>query len=117
MGDSERRSSSSVPRASTKKRPGSVVGARTVLTIPTEDVYLATRVLRRIEEAQDKGIFAPGARKNRVNPPFEIACEEVRRGCKKTHLIWYVWPSWSAVRSTSKPDLLLPNFNAACLYL
>jgi uncharacterized protein (DUF1810 family) len=38
-------------------------------------------------------------------------------GQKRSHWIWYVWPSLRGVRTTKRPDLLLPSLAAAREYL
>mmetsp|Transcript_157908 Transcript_157908/g.294566 ORF Transcript_157908/g.294566 Transcript_157908/m.294566 type:complete len:242 (+) Transcript_157908:69-794(+) len=76
------------------------------------------RVLRAIRRAQDQGLRNPSAGKARnMGPPYAIACEEIRKGHKSSHWIWYVWPSLSSVRSSMHPEFLLPDFKTACAYL
>eukprot|EP00746_Dinoflagellata_sp_MGD_P125438 gnl/MRDRNA2_/MRDRNA2_60196_c0_seq1.p1 gnl/MRDRNA2_/MRDRNA2_60196_c0~~gnl/MRDRNA2_/MRDRNA2_60196_c0_seq1.p1 ORF type:complete len:272 (-),score=46.69 gnl/MRDRNA2_/MRDRNA2_60196_c0_seq1:29-844(-) len=67
-------------------------------------------VLDAIRHAQNNGY--------RKCPPISVAMEEIRRGRKRSHWIWYVWPSWCAVRPHVRyPQFLLPDLNAACEYL
>jgi uncharacterized protein (DUF1810 family) len=68
-------------------------------------------VLQAILNAQEKGL---GTKRN---PPFAVACEEIREGAKKSHWIWYVWPSLCDVRGGMRPELVLPNCKAVCAYL
>merc|ERR1712232_933907 len=76
-------------------------------------------VLDAILQAQENGLFKrrQDGQKRRCCPPFSVACEEIRRGAKKSHWIWYVWPSLRSVRGSMHPEFLLPNFHAACMYL
>mmetsp|Transcript_84043 Transcript_84043/g.195452 ORF Transcript_84043/g.195452 Transcript_84043/m.195452 type:complete len:224 (+) Transcript_84043:32-703(+) len=48
---------------------------------------------------------------------YKVALAEIRRGEKKSHWIWYVWPAMARVRDTSKPEFSLPDFSAAIAYL
>merc|ERR1719316_2059915 len=67
-----------------------------------------TRVLDAIEAAQ--------CGEARL-PTHEQALSELRGGRKRSHWIWYVFPTLQGVRETSKPELILPNFDAARMYL
>lgn len=78
-----------------------------------EDELILT-VLRTIRDAQENGFFADG----RVCSSFAIARQEIEVGAKKSHWMWYVWPSLSCVRSNVRyPQFLLPNLDAARAYV
>jgi len=63
-------------------------------------------VLARIHAAQDK---ASG---------FKTALKQIREGQKKSHWIWYIWPTLAALRpGTSRPEFLLPDLGAVQAYL
>ena len=49
--------------------------------------------------------------------PFTQAHREIEQGSKRSHWIWYVWPTLKGVRVTSRPELELPSFQCACAYL
>lgn len=64
-------------------------------------------VLRSIKEMQDQG-----------KPSYAQALVEIQMGRKRSHWIWYVWPSLAVLRpGTSRPMFLLPNLQAARFYL
>lgn len=68
-------------------------------------------VLRTIRAAQDDGL-------SRSCPGFAVARSEIQAGAKRSHWIWYVWPSLHSVRSNVKyPQFLLPNLQVARAYL
>ncbi len=48
---------------------------------------------------------------------FDVALREIETGEKQGHWIWYIWPTLKGVRTTSRPDLMIPNFDAARAYL
>jgi len=48
---------------------------------------------------------------------FEQALQEICNGQKKTHWIWYVWPTLRGSRQTTMPHLELPDFLCARQYL
>lgn len=51
-------------------------------------------------------------------PPYAAALGEIRAGRKKTHWVWYVWPTLKSLRpGTHKPQYLLPDFATAVQYL
>lgn len=49
---------------------------------------------------------------------YANALKEIKRGRKTSHWIWYIWPCLTQLRPhTSRPRYLLPNMQAAQLYL
>merc|ERR1719440_561150 len=68
-------------------------------------------VLDAIEEAQQGKTT-----RNRL-PTHEQALSELRVGRKRSHWIWYVFPTLQGVRETSKPEFIIPSFNAVRMYL
>jgi len=50
-------------------------------------------------------------------PSYADALAEIRRGCKMSCWMWYVWPSLSLVRKTRFPSLLLRSLDEARHYL
>lgn len=94
-----------------------VAKAREVEADLTEE---AVRVLRAIRRAQDHGLRKDtknDGRLRNIGPSYAVACEEIRKGHKSSHWIWYVWPSLQAVRGAMHPEFLLPDFKTACAYL
>lgn len=66
----------------------------------------ADAVLARIRAAQDRG------------SSYNRALKEIRDGQKKSHWIWYVWPTLAVLRpGTSRPEFLLPDLAAVQAYL
>lgn len=53
---------------------------------------------------------------SRKHAPYSAALHEIQQGQKRSHWIWYVWPSLHQVRRTSKPQLQL-QFPETLLYL
>jgi len=52
------------------------------------------------------------------HPSYETALSEISHGRKLSHWIWYIWPALRQLRPrTSRPQYLLPNLEAAQLYL
>jgi surface protein len=49
--------------------------------------------------------------------PFARAYQEIVGGSKRSHWIWYVWPTLRGVRKTGRPELELPSFESARAYL
>lgn len=49
--------------------------------------------------------------------PFAQAYREIVGGSKRSHWIWYVWPTLRGVRKTGRPELELPSFECARAYL
>lgn len=49
--------------------------------------------------------------------PFTQAHREIEGGSKRSHWIWYVWPTLKGVRSTMRPELELLSLDQACAYL
>jgi len=77
-------------------------------------------VLQTIKAAQDDGLAVYGKDGNltRRCPGHAVARAEIEQGAKKSHWIWYVWPSLQSVRSNVRyPQFLLPNLQAARAYL
>jgi len=77
-------------------------------------------VLRTIREAQDYGlsVYADDGSLTRSCPGFAVARSEIQAGAKRTHWIWYVWPSLQPVRpNVQYPQFLLPSLQAARAYL
>ena len=48
---------------------------------------------------------------------YSTALREVTAGRKRSHWIWYVWPSHEVVRKTSRREYLLPHASAAAAWL
>jgi hypothetical protein len=46
-------------------------------------------------------------------PTFEQALREITAGRKASHWMWYIWPSLTGIRTTSKPDLMIPDLQVA----
>lgn len=69
---------------------------------------LRKSVLTNIECAQETGY--------KGCPGYDVALGEIKAGRKKSHWIWWVWPSLDSVRTTSRPEFGLPDFETACLY-
>jgi uncharacterized protein (DUF1810 family) len=46
-------------------------------------------------------------------PTFEQALREITAGRKTSHWMWYIWPSLTGIRTTSKPDLMIPDLQVA----
>lgn len=63
--------------------------------------------LERILKCQE------GRNGERPTATFAEALREIQRGRKRSHWIWYVWPSLRGVRQTRWADLELPTFAAA----
>lgn len=110
------RSTSRVPPANTSSEWSGFLG---YVAQPMNKCGETNTVLRAIQKAQDAGLCRPGrdGTPRCVNPPFSIACKEIRQGSKRSHWIWYVWPSLRAVRTSMHPEFLLPDFSTACMYL
>jgi uncharacterized protein (DUF1810 family) len=71
----------------------------------------AAAVLERIRAAQDHGLDMTGT-------TFAQALAEISAGRKRTHWIWYVWPSLAEMRPrVMRPEFLLPDTAAARAYL
>lgn len=68
----------------------------------------APAVLGRIRALQDGGGSTPS---------YAIALAEIKGGGKRTHWIWYVWPTLKGVRTTMRPDLELSSLEDARAYL
>ena len=68
----------------------------------------APSVLDRIRAMQD------GAG---TTPSYAVAYAEILDGGKRSHWIWYVWPTLKGVRSTMRPELELLSLDQACAYL
>jgi uncharacterized protein (DUF1810 family) len=66
-------------------------------------------VLDRIRLLQDAGADK--------TPPYATALAEISSGGKKTHWIWYIWPTLAGVRRTMRPDLELASLADAQAYL
>merc|ERR1711907_887866 len=65
-----------------------------------------SRVLADTLKAQDK------------RPGYEQALKEIKMGRKSGHWIWYIWPCLKPLRpGTSRPQYLLPDLEAARVYL
>lgn len=45
------------------------------------------------------------------------ALEEIRRGRKSSHWIWWEWPAYSPVRTTSRPEFDLKSCGACAAWL
>lgn len=69
-------------------------------------------VLSRIRACQDSPVSAASTRTE-----YDRALSEMRAGEKRSHFIWFVWPTLRGVRKTSRPDLELHDFSCACAYL
>jgi uncharacterized protein (DUF1810 family) len=50
-------------------------------------------------------------------PSYATALAEMRAGCKRTHWIWYIWPTLTGVRTTMRKDLELLSLQHARAYL
>eukprot|EP00931_Biecheleriopsis_adriatica_P074425 TRINITY_DN48483_c0_g1_i1.p1 TRINITY_DN48483_c0_g1~~TRINITY_DN48483_c0_g1_i1.p1 ORF type:complete len:208 (-),score=40.69 TRINITY_DN48483_c0_g1_i1:186-758(-) len=59
-------------------------------------------VLCEIREAQESSAHG-----------YKQALEEIKRGNKRSHWIWYVWPCLAGVRETSRPQYSLPDLESA----
>lgn len=62
-----------------------------------------SRLLRLYLEAQEK--------------EHERALTEIKAGHKQSHWIWWEWPAYTPVRSTSRPEYDLPSCSAASAWL
>jgi uncharacterized protein (DUF1810 family) len=80
---------------------------------------MAHPVLDAIRDAQDHGfkVTHKNGKIQRSYPPFSEARTEIQHGHKKTHWIWYVWPSLQGVRTTRFPQFILPDVGIVCDYL
>lgn len=97
--------------AGAMRRPLQPSGARRSASLPrgkyTEDTKRG-HLFASLQTAQD-GVG---------HTPYSQALSEIQAGQKRSHWIWYVWPSLRALRpGTSRPHFLLPNFAAAQLLL
>ena len=79
-----------------------------VLASPSslEDGAVLARILRFQE---GKGKYS--------GPTFLNALSEIRAGRKRSHWIWYVWPTLKGTRTTRMPGLMLPGVGTARHYL
>ena len=50
-------------------------------------------------------------------PTYDIAHAEIKEGRKRSHWIWYIWPTLVGVRSTQHPELELRSVQEARAYL
>jgi uncharacterized protein (DUF1810 family) len=48
---------------------------------------------------------------------YEQALQEIRKGCKRSHWIWWIFPCWAQIRKTSRPQYSLPNLSTAQAFL
>eukprot|EP01102_Stenamoeba_stenopodia_P019709 TRINITY_DN7504_c0_g1_i1.p1 TRINITY_DN7504_c0_g1~~TRINITY_DN7504_c0_g1_i1.p1 ORF type:complete len:283 (+),score=40.10 TRINITY_DN7504_c0_g1_i1:137-985(+) len=71
-------------------------------------------VLELILTAQDGG-FAT-TRTLRL-PPYKTALMEISSGQKRSHWIWYVWPSLCEIRTQIHTQFLLPSFESSLSYI
>ena len=75
----------------------------------------AAAAVQLIQQAQD-GEYAVGNH-GRL-PPFSTALQEIEAGAKRSHWIWYVWPSLRPVRPEVRlPQFLLPDITSGCAAL
>merc|ERR1712224_883721 len=68
------------------------------------------------QEQKRKRLFASlvQAQNGVSHTPYSQALKEIQEGGKRSHWIWYVWPSLRALRpGTSRPHFLLPDFSTA----
>jgi uncharacterized protein (DUF1810 family) len=49
--------------------------------------------------------------------PYAAALKEIQNGRKGSHWIWYVFPAWSVIRKTSRPQFSLPTLELGRAYL
>eukprot|EP00732_Lithocolla_globosa_P006295 Lithocolla_globosa_v1_NODE_7206_length_978_cov_6.542795.p1 type:complete len:189 gc:universal NODE_7206_length_978_cov_6.542795:329-895(+) len=72
-----------------------------------------------IEKRQNR-ILAAQNRTSKINPgvlSYEISLKELKNGEKITHWIWWIFPAFSKVRSTSKPEYSFENLEEGKRYL
>eukprot|EP00756_Hemistasia_phaeocysticola_P062521 Hpha_TRINITY_DN5956_c0_g1::TRINITY_DN5956_c0_g1_i2::g.147207::m.147207 len=69
---------------------------------------MRARLFETIQSAQD-GVS---------HTSYKTALREMKQGAKKTHWIWYIFPSLKALRpGTQRPHFLLPDFDTVRRYL
>ena len=82
-------------------------------------VAAALKATARPEEdvATRKFLDAIELEQSKIKAGYNQALREIRDGGKATHWVWYIWPSMDGIRTTSRPQFLLPNVQAAQQYI
>jgi len=77
----------------------------------------SNRAVALTSKAQSALAAIVAAQNGSAGPSFRQALKEIRAGRKRSHWIWWVWPTLGVLRKTSRPSYLLPDFRSACALL